>query len=147
MEYLEEKGSKCVESFEITTKGGMGVFEVLYGLKFLGHPPRQSYADFEPGTNKIFDELKTLVEKLEISGNTDLFAFRSESMKTIFYEKFIALPKEFKFLKNGSGRIGLDTKIMLAFDLLFPFNTQNHDDRNCFTVKDLSRFYRFKGEV
>ena len=147
-----EPGSKCLESFTDTAFRGQDIFYIFNDLISYNRPPVWVSAKFKPNVDQLIQKLETLIEKLNETTHDQTFAFRPDlqmrSLRAVAREvhlfKFIAAPKEFKFLRDGLNRIGPDTKSVLVFDYLFPFNNQNHDDNNC--VKDLSGFYKAKGK-
>lgn len=87
---------------------------------------------------EVIDLYKKLVDKLETSTGQK-FSFLSR----VIWEE-IALPKKIKFLNGDSGRAGPDTKRMLIYDLLVPFNNEHHTDEHCVAAENLTLFYKNK---
>ena len=146
-----EKTSKCVASFYEKTRKGYGILDSFQNLIRFNRPPPYD-ATMKPTSIEIVNELNTLLKQFHTITNGQTSAFRSDSLgyyfvlaNLIYHDKALTLIKDFKFLKNGSGRIGPDSKSMLFFDMFLPFNNQHHDNRNCFAVKDLPNFYLIKG--
>ena len=141
-----EKTSKCVASFEETAHSGYKVLDVIDYLIRFNKPPQRYDGSFKPTPNDLSKEWKALLEKLQSITDSQKIAFRYPMFSFPYWGQSIALAKEFKFLKVRSNHVGHNTKGVLVFDLLLPFNNQNHDDSNCVAAKDLPIFYKYKGD-
>lgn len=112
----------------------LSVFEKL----FLDNVyPTDSYADYMPTNSEAVEALEKLMNQFSTSTDGQTFAFGSDDALDVYFYRTIVLPKEFKFLKADSGRVSRETKSLLAYDQLFPFNNPNHKDENCVAAKDL----------
>ena len=138
-----EMYAKCLESFYETVLSGNRFLDVFQNLISFNVLSLSEYALLKPGASEVINELKELTKEFKTDGQT--FALKSETSHTIIWSYNIAMPKEFRFLKDGSNRNYSDKKGVLVFDVFLPFNNQHHDDRNCMTTKDLPKFYKTKG--
>ena len=134
----QEASAQCLQSFKQTISSGIGVSEILDQILTYNRLPRNENANFKPTKAKLLEEMVLLMRKLNEHKEGQTFAFESYDEMKVYYKE-IALLKEFKFLKKGS--VGPETKSMLVFDLIFPFNIKNHDDNNCYSRMDMTRFY------
>ena len=146
-----ENGTKCLENFVQKANTGediMWVFQDLIAYNDFSMPEDES---LKPARDELIQELKRLFEEINTVTGDQTSAFRSnrndyylDFNNRIYVKINAAQLKEFKFLKDGSDGIGPDTKSMLTFDLLLPFNNPHHEDTNCVAAKDLPIFYRRK---
>lgn len=96
--------------------------------------------------SKAFEMLKNLMDKLKVGAGDQTFAFGPDDDHfEVFFHKAIVLAEKLKFLNEGPNRFSLDTKRMITYDLILPFNNKNHDDENCIPAKSLTWFYKRKG--
>ena len=146
--YLKENiehNAKCLPPFERTANSGWAVFETLDRFfvenKYSNH---DDLADFEPTNRETLEELRELLSPRKASSHSQTFAFGAAHYEVFFTE--LVLPIEFQFLKGGSDRLGPETRSMISFELLLPFNNRNGKEENCVPAKNLPWFYKNKGE-
>ena len=142
LQKLEDK-AQCVKDFRLKAMPGVGVFLVLDEMISHNRLPDNENANFRPTKAKLLEEFVPLIKKLNNNTEGQKFAFQSYIEEGYYYTE-IALLKEFKFLKEGS--VDPETKSMLTYDLIFPFNIKKHDDRSCVQVRNLTAFYKKKGK-
>ena len=142
---ITEKNSQCLKSFFQTASKGYYLFGLLSDSFFSSpFPEIVDYVGGTPSGTVLSALFEQLLEKLKTGAESDqTFAFKYESTYKVYYWKDIVLPREFKFLTEGS--VQPDTKSMLTYDQFFPFNNKNHVDTNCVPVEELPLFYKNKG--
>ena len=140
-----ERGADCLKSFTDTAYSGYGVFEILHRFAERNQTPYiVNEAHYTPGIRKQVAELAKLIDDI-ILGNWQ-FALRYEGASYIHNAFAIFPPKEFKLLKEGRQGIQPDTKSMIIYDQLLPFNNPLHNDEGCVPVEQLPLFYKKKGK-
>ena len=123
------------------------VFGILEKVQRLNSPPRCDEDDCKPINPKAVKILEKVMSELQGSQDGQTFAFGSEKATDVYWHRQTVVSKELKFLKEGSDRVGPDTKGMLIYEQFLPFNNQNHNNSGCLTVKDLPSFYKNKGKL
>ena len=141
---IQEKNAKCLESFVQKVNSGRRIFYILENMFNYNWHPRQEETDFRPTISDAIEILENLMAKLNAAQDGQTFAFITNHASNVYWHKRIAAFGEFKFLKQGSDRIGPDTKSILFYDQLLPFNNANHSDHKCVAGKDLPDFYKYK---
>lgn len=135
-----------MESFEQTAFSGFGLLTVFEKFYLDNVYPTDSFADYEPTNSEAVEALKKLISQLKTEDDNQTFAFSSDSASDVYFYGKIVLPREFKFLKESSKRVGRETKNMLTYDQFLPFYNLHHKDENCAPAKDLPLFYKNKGK-
>lgn len=130
-----ETNAKCLDIFTKKASRGSGVFETLqkmvdYNLYPIG-------GGIEPTIPEGIKILEKLIEKLKTGTNGQTFAFKSERALDVYYYSGIVLPREFKFIGEGS-----DAKGVITYDQYMPFHNDHHVDENCVSVKNLPWFFK-----
>lgn len=136
---------KCLRSFSGRMRFGYRVVQDLQ--RFLGYNLHlhDKTAGDSRSISEAFEMLKKLVDELKTtSTDGQTFAFKYFSVIDVYYARAIVLPRELKYLEEG--RLDPDTKRILHYDLVMPFNNPNHNDHNCVKAVDLTRFYKSKGK-
>lgn len=147
----EESLAKCVKHFHQKANSSWRLFDVFTEVintnlsPDASSPFKKKIDIFKPTASEAIDILAKLMAKLETSQDGQAFAFGLSNAWDVYRGKKIAAFKEFKFLRGGSNFVGLDTRSMLIYDQLLPFNNMNHNDQNCVAFKDLPYFYTSKG--
>ena len=137
----KEDRVKCLKGFERMAFSGYAVFSNLRRLFRYNSFPLDSDEDCEPTNLEAIQNLEKTLKGLQIDEHT--FALESETAADVFFYKNIALPREFRFLGEGSDRSNL--KSILAYDVYLPFNNKNHEDGKCAVIDYLPLFYKKKG--
>ena len=137
-----EREAKCVSPLYRMAYLGQGVLEVFDDLFGHNKHPLYDRGDYEPEDLVLVRELAKLMRKLKAgSDSVQKFALTSNHFFVRTHRQ-IVLPKEFKYLKENTERVGPETRGMIIYDQFWPFYNQNHNDENCVPVKDLPLFYK-----
>ena len=141
-----EDKAKCVKSFERAAYSAWGVFRLLERASAYNLHPIDESAHFKPTNSEEIEILRKLMDELKDGTDSQTFAFRNDTAQDVNWQKAIIVTREFKFLKEGSAGVGPDSKGMLIYHQILPFNNKNHDNNNCVAVIALPRFYKSRGQ-
>ena len=143
---FKEHKAICLKVFERKAFSGLEVLDSLKLLAFYNWSPSPEEANFKPKPREAIKTLEKLMDNLKASTGGQTFAFGHDDASDVYWLRKINVPREFKFLKKDSDRVGPETRSMLTYDQFLPFNNQNHDNRDCVAAKDLPRFFKNKGK-
>ena len=137
-----EPTSKCVKTFEQMIFSATRVFENFEEISKYNKYPIWG-DDLKPSSLEAIEILEKLFEKLNTAGDGQTFALKDEEAFKVYHRKALVLPKEFKFLTDGS--VQPDTESEFIYYQYLPFNSDRHTDEGCVPIEELSRFYKNKG--
>lgn len=141
----EESSNKCVRTFERIALSACGVLRTLTRIGRFSIHPINDEAGFEPSSSEAIKALEKLFEKLNNTGDGQVFALKDETASEVYnFKRGLVQPIEFKFLTDGP--VQPDTKATLIYEQYLPFYKPTlSDSLHCVPVKLLPMFYKSRG--